>query len=164
MPSVGSVPEPSSSITTRLSLLTFFNISNTFTICAENVERFSDIFCPSPISHRKLLFIQISAFLHATCKPHCAIIQFNATVLIVTVLPPVLGPVITTPSKLFPISNCSGTHSDGAIRGCRPSSIRIYRCVLIFGSTPSYSKLSFPFEKIKSSFSIILIFCSKISS
>ena len=66
MPSAGSVPDPSSSITTRLSLLTFFKISSTFLIWAEKVDRFSDRFCPSPMSQRKPLFIQISASLQVT--------------------------------------------------------------------------------------------------
>ncbi len=44
IPSAGSVPEPSSSITTRLSLLTFLRMSSTFVIWAEKVDRFSDRF------------------------------------------------------------------------------------------------------------------------
>lgn len=44
MPSVGSVPEPSSSMITKLSLSASLRISSTFLMCAENVERFSDRF------------------------------------------------------------------------------------------------------------------------
>ena len=66
IPSVGSVPEPSSSIITRLSGPTVSVISKTFLICAENVDKFSVRFCPSPISHKKELFIQISASSHVT--------------------------------------------------------------------------------------------------
>ena len=104
--------------------------------------------------------MQMSALLQVTCRPHCAMMQFNITVLIETVLPPVLGPVMTIPRVLPPISNCRGTAVVLSIRGCLASLSRIRRSILMSGSTASMSTLSLPFEKIKSSFSIILRFSS----
>ena len=148
MPSAGSVPEPSSSITTRLSEFNRSIISSTFLIWAENVDRFSVRFCPSPISHKNELFMQISASPQVTCSPHWAIRQFRATVFIATVLPPVFGPVITMPFVPFPSSNCSGTHRSFSISGCLASFKRIRLSVFICGVTASSSMLSFPLEKI----------------
>ena len=100
----------------------------------------------------------MSASLQGTWSPYCAIRQHNAAVLMDTVFPPVLGPVMTTPRIPSPISKSRGTQISFSIRGCLALQRRIFRCVLIFGSTPSISMLSFPLEKIKSSFSIIRIF------
>ena len=110
------------------------------------------------MSHKYPLFMQMSASPHVTCRPVCAIRQFNATVLMETVFPPVFGPVMMTPLMPFPISNCNGTQIFCSISGCRASFKTIRRCVLICSSRASISTLSFPFEKIKSSFSITLIF------
>ena len=53
--------------------------------------------CPSPMSHMIRLFRQKSLFASAgTCSPLCAIKESNPTVE-ATVLPPVFGPVMTTP-------------------------------------------------------------------
>ena len=158
MPSAGSVPEPNSSMITRLSRFTSPKTSSTFLICAEKVERFSAMSCPSPMSHRYPLFMQISADVQVTWSPHCAMIQQSMTVLIATVFPPVFGPVMIMPLACFPISNCRGTLIFLSINGCLASVRTIRRSVLIMGSTASRSMLSFPFEKIKSSFSIIRIF------
>ena len=133
---------------TKLLWFTSLIISITFVICAENVERLSVRLCPSPMSHRYELFIHISASLHVTWRPHCAMIQFNITVLMATVLPPVLGPVITTPRTSPPISNCNGTDTFLSISGCLASVSFITRPVFIAGSVPSISILSFPFENI----------------
>ena len=132
--------------------------------CAENVDKFSARFCPSPISHKKLAFIQISASLQGTCSPHCAIILHKATVFSVTVFPPVLGPVIMTPvicssSQFSPIVKFNGTQTDFSINGCLASFNTILRSVLISGRTPSYSILSFALENAKSSFSTVAILC-----
>ena len=160
MPSAGSVPEPSSSMITRLSRPACFKIRSTLEIWAEKVERFSDRFWPSPISQRYSLLMQISASSHATWRPHWAIMAFKATVLMATVFPPVLGPVMMTPRMASPISRDRGTQIVLSMRGCLPSFITSRRPVLILGSVPPYSRLSFPLEKIKSSFSIIFMFCS----
>ena len=163
IPSAGSVPDPSSSRSTRLSGPAFFKISSTFVIWAENVDRFSERFCPSPISHSTRLFIQRTASSHGTWSPHCAIIQNSPTVFIATVLPPVFGPVITTPFPRSPSSKLKGTASSRRISGCLPFLIRMFRSVLICGSFASIAALSFPLAKIKSSFSISLLSASKTS-
>ncbi len=108
--------------------------------------------------------MQISASSQVTCRPHCAIIQFIATVLIATVFPPVFGPVITIPVTLPPISNCNGTHIALSIKGCLADFNFIRLSVFIIGFIPYCSILSFPFAKAKSNFSIIVIFCFIISA
>ena len=92
--------------------------------------------------------------------------QLSMTVLIATVLPPVLGPVIMTPLACLPISNCRGMLRALSISGCLASFRKMRRSVLMAGSTASMSMLSFPLEKIKSSFSIrrIFSFISKMAS
>ena len=127
IPSAGSVPDPSSSRITRLSRSTFFKISSTLTMWDEKVERFSDISWPSPISQRKPEHMQMSASRQATWSPVWAIIQFKATVLMATVFPPVLGPVMTMPRTAaspsapswaaLPSRNCSGTLTARSISG-----------------------------------------------
>ena len=154
MPSAGSVPEPSSSIMTKLSLSASLSTSRTFLIWAEKVDKFSEIFWPSPISQRYELFMQISASRQVTCSPHWAIMQFSMTVFMATVFPPVFGPVITMPRVSTPISNCRGILIFLSINGCLADINAIFRSVFKEGSTPSKSMLSFPLEKIKSSFSI----------
>ncbi len=59
--------------------------------------------------------------------------QFSITVLIATVFPPVLGPVITIPRTSPPSSNCSGTLIPASISGCLASFRIILRSVLILG-------------------------------
>ena len=90
--------------------------------------------------------------------------QFSATVFTATVLPPVFGPVITIPFIPSPMENCSGTQVSLSISGCLASRSRIRLSRRIFGSVPPQDMESFPLEKIKSSFSIIPIFCSIASA
>lgn len=54
-----------------------------------------------------------------TCRPLCAIRERSPTVLRATVLPPVLGPVITTPLYLSPVSKFKGTADSWGSKGCR---------------------------------------------
>ena len=82
--------------------------------------------------------------------------QFSITVLMATVFPPVLGPVITIPRSFSPTSNCNGTAISLSIKGCRAWLNFMRRSVLITGSTPSISRLNLPLENIKSNFSIMV--------
>ena len=144
---------------TRLSRSIPRSTSSTFLICAEKVERFSAMSCPSPISQRYALLMQISAASQVTCSPHCAIMQFNMTVLIATVFPPVLGPVMTIPcTSPSPTANCRGTLTALSISGCLAFFRTILRSVLTAGSVAPRSMLSFPLEKMKSSLSSMEIF------
>ena len=104
--------------------------------------------------------MQTCASSQATWSPHWAIRQLRATVLMATVLPPVLGPVITTPSTPSPMENCKGTQTFLSISGCLAFRRQMRLSATIFGSLPSYCSESFPLEKIKSSFSIIRMFVS----
>ncbi len=88
--------------------------------------------------------------------------QLSMTVLIATVFPPVLGPVMMIPLACLPMLNCRGMLSALSISGCLASFKTMYRPVLIAGSTASISMLNFPLEKMKSSFSIRRMF-SRIS-
>ena len=68
------------------------------------MDRFWVMLCPSPISHKTILCMAIVLLDFAgMCRPHCAIIESNPTVLRATVLPPVFGPVMTIPVILSSI-------------------------------------------------------------
>ena len=93
-PSVGSVPEPSSSKSTRDLPLMFFRINTILDMCDENVDRLSSMLCSSPISASTLSKTQTSEPLSAGIGSPAIVIRTRSPhVLRDTVLPPVLGPV-----------------------------------------------------------------------
>ena len=89
-------------------------------MCAEKVERLCSMLCSSPMSARMpvntLTALRSPA---GMCSPHCAIRQSRPSVLRLTVLPPVLGPVMTRVSKLRPTSMSMGTALAGSSSGWR---------------------------------------------
>ena len=102
-PSTGSVPAPNSSNITKESQVTSFNIETVFVICDENVDKLCSILCSSPISANILSYTHILVPKSAgICRPLCVISANRPTVFIVTVLPPVFGPVMTNVSKSLP--------------------------------------------------------------
>ena len=109
-PSSGSVPAPSSSSRTRELGLKFSSISVTCLTCALKVERLCSMLCSSPMSAK-------SSSMRPSTEPsaagmgnpiHPRITQTPA-VLRATVLPPVLGPVITSILNLSPQLMSIGT-------------------------------------------------------
>ena len=67
-----------------------------FSMCAENVLRFSSIDCSSPISHKMSCISPISVpRSQGQGKPASAMHTSNPVVFSATVLPPIFGPVIT---------------------------------------------------------------------
>ena len=119
-PSTGSVPAPSSSISTRLSLSAVFKISEIFVMCEENVESDCSMLCSSPISASTFLNTEILLLSETgSISPHSAISVSRPIVFIETVLPPVLAPVITRESKSVPSDMSTGTTVFGSIKGCR---------------------------------------------
>ncbi len=74
--------------------------------------------CSSPISARISSKTEISLLsLAGIIKPHIAIMDKRPRVFIDTVLPPVLGPVITSVLKSFPREISTGTTFFESIRG-----------------------------------------------
>ena len=71
-------------------------------------------------------------------------------VLSVTVLPPVLGPVITSVSYTLPIDTFIGTTFFGSISGCLAALRSRYPSSSIAGSSAFIMQESFPFAKITS--------------
>ena len=67
-----------------------------FSMCAENVERSAAMDCSSPMSASTRSKIGNSARSAATGMPDCAESAARPTVLSETVLPPVLGPLMTS--------------------------------------------------------------------
>src|SRR5699024_7045783 len=95
--SLGSVPDPRSSIKINESLSACSIILTIFFICDEKVDRDCSIDCSSPISQNTFLnIVMIEPSKVGINKPDCAINVIKPTVFKVTVLPPVLGPVIIT--------------------------------------------------------------------
>ena len=99
-PSVGSVPAPSSSNRAKERELTWPRMSTMLVIWEEKVERLCSMDCSSPMSANTSSNTESSVPSSAgTCRPACIISVNRPTVLSVTVLPPVLGPVITREVK-----------------------------------------------------------------
>ena len=92
-PSSGSVPPPSSSMSTRLSAPARCVMPMMFLMWEEKVERFSSMDCASPMSQNTSWNTATSVPSAAGRKmPHAAIRQKRPHIFSVTVLPPVLGP------------------------------------------------------------------------
>ena len=90
-----------------------------FTICDENVDKLCSMDCSSPIS--AYIFENTAASEESPaviCSPDAAIIDSKPTVLSVTVLPPVLGPVTTSVSVSFPNDISFDTTLSLSISGC----------------------------------------------
>ena len=88
-------------------------------ICAEKVDNDCSMLCSSPISTSTRLKTDSSLLsAHGTRSPHIAIRVSKPSVLSVTVLPPVFGPVITSVSKDFPSTMSTGTTLSLSISGC----------------------------------------------
>ena len=67
-PSIGSVPEPSSSSNTKLFEVDEFKMSIILDMCEENVLKDSIILCSSPISAKTLSKTKIELFSSAGIK------------------------------------------------------------------------------------------------
>ena len=91
-PSVGSVPAPISSKSTRQFSSASLRILTVLVMCDENVLKLCSILCSSPISASRA----------GMNKPDCAISVRSPTVFKETVLPPVLGPVMIRSLKSVP--------------------------------------------------------------
>jgi hypothetical protein len=119
-PSTGSVPAPSSSKRIRLCPSASSRILTMFTMWAEKVERLCSMLCSSPMSastrSKTLTALRSSA---GMCRPHWAMRVSRPRVLRLTVLPPVLGPVMTRVSNFCPSSMVMGTALPVSSRGCR---------------------------------------------
>ena len=102
-PSVGSVPAPISSKSTRQFSSASLRILTVLVMCDENVLKLCSILCSSPISAYIFLNTAMSEWSRAGMnKPDCAISVRSPTVFKETVLPPVLGPVMIRSLKSVP--------------------------------------------------------------
>ena len=94
------------------------NIDTMLVICDEKVDRDCSIDCSSPMSANTLSNTASSVPRSAgTCKPACAISVNRPTVFSVTVLPPVLGPVMTSVVNSAPSHMSDGTTFSGSSSG-----------------------------------------------
>ena len=96
-PSIGSVPDPTSSSSTSAGVCRSRSIDTMLLMCAENVLRLASIDCSSPMSaktDRNTGTREPSAA--GIRRPACAIIARRPAVLSATVLPPVFGPVMSS--------------------------------------------------------------------
>ena len=119
-PSTGSVPAPSSSNRIRLFSSASFSISTVLAMCAEKVDRLCSMLCSSPTSASTRSNTCTALWSPAgMCRPHWAIRHSSPRVFSVTVLPPVLGPVMTSVSYAPPSATVTGTALAGSSRGCR---------------------------------------------
>ena len=119
-PSTGSVPAPNSSINTSVLSSASRSTETILVICAEKVESDCSMLCSSPMSASTLpntATRELSAA--GIYSPQAAIKVNNPSVLIETVLPPVLGPVITSESKSVPKRISTGTTFCIGISGWR---------------------------------------------
>ncbi len=80
-----------------------------FVMCAEKVESAASMDCASPMSARNAVKTGKLAAVAGTGKPACAIMASRAVVLRVTVLPPVLGPLMMSWRSAAVSSRVSGT-------------------------------------------------------
>ena len=91
-----------------------------FAMCAENVDRLCSMDCSSPTSASTRSNTRTTLPSSAgMCRPHCAIRHSSPSVLSVTVLPPVFGPVMTRVSNCWPSSTLMGTAFAGSSSGWR---------------------------------------------
>ena len=117
-PSTGSVPEPNSSISTRLSESASSMMETMLVMCAEKVDRLCSILCSSPMSTNTFLYTEMLLFsATGSIRPHIAIRVSRPIVFKVTVLPPVFGPVMTRVLKSLPRLTSIGTTFSGSING-----------------------------------------------
>ena len=133
-PSWGSVPAPSSSTKTRLLLSAAFRISTMWVMWLENVDKLCSIDCSSPmsakISWKMATRLPLSAKIG---RPDWAISCASPSVLSMTVLPPVLGPVMTMAVRSS--SKCKSLATGLTKRGWRTLSSCSVWLSLIFGIT-----------------------------
>ena len=133
-PSSGSVPAPISSISTSAFSLTRFKISTMFFMCEEKVERLCSILCSSPMSQKISLKTDSSLDSSQGTKIPVIIIAVSSPVsFIVTVFPPVFGPVISKKRYFSPSRTVTGTTFSAAISGCLPLMILMTPFALIAG-------------------------------
>ncbi len=160
-PSTGSVPAPSSSKSTRLFSSASEIIFIIFFICAEKVESDCSMLCSSPMSASTLPKTDTSLFSSAGIKrPHMAIRVKRPIVFSVTVLPPVLGPVITSVSKLVPSSMSVGTTLSLSMRGCLALCSSILPSLFNLGLVAFIEYASEALAKTTLSFTAVLYPCS----
>ncbi len=89
-------------------------------MCAEKVDSDCSMLCSSPMSAKTPSNTDSAAPSAAgTCSPDCAMSTSRPTVFSVTVLPPVLGPVITSTWKSSPTRTSTGTTDSGSSSGWR---------------------------------------------
>ena len=95
-------------------------------IWEEKVDRDWEMDCSSPMSESTRRKTRtVLSDLAGMCSPHWAISVMRPRVLRVTVLPPVLGPVMTKVSNRSPSSRSLATAFFLSSRGCRaPRSLR----------------------------------------
>ena len=106
-----------------------------FFMCDEKVERLCSMLCSSPMSQYIPSYTDSSlSSAHGTKKPLAAITDVKPTSLRVTVLPPVLGPVISKMSKSLPSLTSIGTTLDGSMSACLPRLMSVTPLSLSFGS------------------------------
>jgi len=119
-PSCGSVPAPSSSNSTKLRWFARLRMRTICIMCPENVERDCSMDCSSPISaNTSLKTLRREPDCAGICKPDCAMSTSKPTVLSVTVLPPVFGPVSTTANVSRSKTTSIGTAFSRSSSGCR---------------------------------------------
>ena len=163
-PSVGSVPAPSSSKSTRSRGVTAFMISTMLVMWPEKVDRLCSMLCSSPISaYTWSNTLSVVPRLAGTCRPLCAISVSSPTVFSVTVLPPVLGPVTIRVVKSSPIHRSQGTTVSRGISGCRARTRRMCPRSFMCGRMPSMSRLRAPLANMKSRSARMLMFRPIIS-
>ena len=154
-PSSGSVLEPSSSSSTSEDGVATPRMSTTLRMWELKVETDSSMLCWSPTSAytpsntgRELPSPA------GRCSPDWCISARSPRVFIATVLPPVLGPVMSSVVHPGPMLRATGTAS-GPSRGClalnrRTSFGASVRCPAT-GRTPPICALSLPLARIRSS-------------
>ena len=125
-------------------------------MCAEKVERDCSILCSSPMSAKIFLKMPVALpSLTGTNKPDWIISVNNPIVLSVTVLPPVLGPVITITLISGRNTISLATAFFGSKSGCLAFNKEIGPFGLIFTRTLPFDKAYPAFAKIKSNLEII---------
>ena len=150
-PSTGSVPAPSSSMSTSERSSAESSMPTIFFIWLEKVERDCSMLCSSPISANTLSNTANSVPTFAgTNMPDCAIRVKRPIVFSVTVLPPVFGPVMMSVVKSEPRRTSIGTILKLGMSGCLPLTIFILPSAFSFGRTAFISFESFAFAKIRS--------------
>ena len=119
-PSTGSVPAPSSSSRIRELSSASFKMPTMVVMWEEKVDRDWAMDCSSPMSaSTRLKTRTVESAPAGMCRPHWAMRVSRPMVFRVTVLPPVLGPVIIRVSNLSPSSRSLATAFFLSSRGCR---------------------------------------------